>query len=105
MSTFYLLPPRPLLADQIADYLKGLFPGLTWDTADRLDFVESLTAAATRQPGVYVVFREELPDGEPARQALVDGFGAEDGDDVIELRPGPRPGELVARRWPVRAAA
>jgi hypothetical protein len=46
-----------------------------------------------------------LPDGEPARQALVNGFGAEDGDDVIELRPGPRPGELVARRWPVRAAA
>jgi hypothetical protein len=34
-------------------------------------------------------------------QALVNGFGAEVGDEVIEVRPGGRPGEIIARRWRV----
>jgi len=34
MSTFYLLPPRPLLGESFAGYLQTLFPGLTWDRAD-----------------------------------------------------------------------
>jgi len=54
---------------------------------------------------VHVVYREELPDGEDAGRALADGFGAEPGDDVIELRVADRPGELAVRRWRVAAAA
>jgi hypothetical protein len=105
MSVFYLLPPRPLLGEHFAGYLRGLFPGLDWDAPTRLNLADALSAAASCHPHVHVVFREELPEGEPARRALVDGFGAEEGDEVVEVRPGGRPGELIARRWQVRLAA
>ena len=105
MSVFYVLPPRPLLAEHFTAYLRGLFPGLDWESSSRLNLTEALTAAATCHPDVYVVFREELPAGESTRQALVNGFGAEEGDEVVEVRPGGRPGELSARRWSIRFAA
>lgn len=103
MSTFYLLPPRPYLGERFASYLQGLFPGLRWDRAVWSNLADGLAAAATCQPGVYVVYREELPEGEDMERALADGFGAEPGDEVIEVRPG----EPAARRWQVgrRAAA
>jgi hypothetical protein len=105
MSVFYVLPPRPLLAEHVAAYLRGFFPGLDWSPATRLNLTEALAAAGTCHPDVYVVFREELPEGESTRQALVDGFGAEEGDEVVEVRAGGRPGELTSRRWLIRPAA
>ena len=33
MSTFYVLPPRPVLGERFAGYLKTLFPGLDWNQA------------------------------------------------------------------------
>jgi len=105
MSVFYVLPPRPLLAEQFAAYLRGFFPGLDWNPATRLNLTEALAAAGTCHPDVYVVFREELPDGESTRQGLIDGFGAEDGDEVIEVRAGGRPGDFTSRRWLIRLAA
>ncbi|HZT79271.1 MAG TPA: hypothetical protein VFA26_03560 [Gemmataceae bacterium] len=99
MSTFYLLPPRPLLRDRLA----GLLPGLDGAADFWSAFVDLIGQLADRRPGTYVVFREELPDGEDPARALADGFGAEDGDEVIEVRPGPTPGELTARRWRLAA--
>lgn len=104
MSLFFVLPPRPLLGEHFAAYLRSLFPGLDWDARARSDLAEALAAAISR-PDVYVVFREELPDGESTHRALADGFGAEAGDEVIEVRAGSRPGELVARRSLLRPAA
>ena len=103
MSTFYLLPPRPLLAEQVRGFLHAVLPGLDWDEAARGLLPDLIGAAAGACPDVYVVYREELPDGEPPARALVNGFGAEPGDQVIEVRPGGRPGELTARRWHVGA--
>lgn len=105
MSVFYLLPPRPYLGQRFADYLQGLFPGLKWDSAVWASLADGLAAAATCHEDVYVVYREELPEGEDPQRALADGFGAEPGDEVIELRVAGRPGELAVRRWLIGAAA
>ena len=105
MSTFYLLPPRPYLGERFAHYLQSLFPGLTWDSAAWGNLADGLAAAATCHADVYVVYREELPDGEDPARALADGFGAEPGDEVIELRAASRPGELAVRHWRVGEAA
>jgi hypothetical protein len=105
VSTFYLLPPRPYLGEHFASYLQGLFPGLHWDSAVWANLAEGLVAAATCHAGVYVVYREELAEGEDPAQALADGFGAEPGDEVIELRAAERPGALAVRRWRIGAAA
>jgi hypothetical protein len=60
---------------------------------------------AVRDPDVYIVHREELPAGETVAQALADGFGAEPGDEVIEIRPGHKLGEWASLRWHLDNAA
>ena len=105
MSTFYLLPPRPYLGEHFAAYLEMHFPGLHWDSSLWANLADGLAAAATCHSGVHVIHREELPEGEDPIQALVDGFGAEPGDEVIEVRLVNRPGEPGVRRWQVGAAA
>ena len=99
MSTFYLLPPRPYLGDCVAHLLRPLLPGVAWDPARRGDLAEVVETALSRQGDVFVVYREDLPAGEVLDRALADGYGAQSGDEVVEVRPGVRPGELTARRW------
>ena len=101
MSTFYLLPPRPVLGERLAGFLQAILPGLDWDTATRTLLAESVAAAASARENVFVVYREDLPEGEPPARALADGYGAEAGDEVIEVRPSGGAGELTARRWKV----
>src|SRR5262249_38282485 len=101
MSTFYLLPPRPMLGARFADYLETLFPGLDWADNRWTELAEVLGAAASRHPDVYVVYREDLPEGEEPARALADGFGAEAGDQVVEVLPGMGPGGLTTRSWQV----
>jgi hypothetical protein len=101
MSLFYLMPPRPFLGDRFADFLQTVFPGLDWDSSSRLSLAEMLGEAAVEHDGVYVIYRDELPGGESPTVALVNGFGAEPGDEIVEVRPGGRPGEIVTRRWRV----
>lgn len=103
MSTFYLLPPRPTVGEQFAGFLQHLFPGLQWDAAHRNHFADALGEAACAHPDVYVVYREDLPPGESAARTLVDAFGAEPGDEVVELRLAGRGGAWTAARWRVPA--
>jgi hypothetical protein len=107
VSTFYLLPPRPLAGDAVARFFHTLFPGLDWDSSARAALADAAAALAGSRPGFFVVFRDDLPHGEPPARALVDGFGAEPGDEVVEVLPAAAAGELTSRRWrlPGRAAA
>ena len=98
MATFYLLPPRALLADHLADWMTRALPGVDWDVASRRHLAELVAVAASR-PGVFLVYRDELPHGESPQQALQDGFGADIGDEVVEVRLGNRSGEFTSRRW------
>jgi hypothetical protein len=99
MSTFYLLPPRPLLADRFVAFLRGVFPGLDWGAARRLGLTGALEEAVREHDGVYVVYREDLPEGQPLSQTLADAFGAEAGDEVVEVHATGRPGEVSTHRW------
>jgi hypothetical protein len=103
MSTFYLLPPRPVLGERLAGFLRAVLPGLDWDVQTRVNLTEAISAAAEVHDDVFVIYREELPEGETPSEALTTAFGAESGDEVVEVRPGPHPGELTTRRWRVGA--
>ena len=105
MSTFYLLPSRPEIGQLFADYLASLFPGLPLGRQHWPALADALGAAATCDSDVYVVYREELPEGEDPATALTDGFGATAGDEIIELVPGKQPRELATRRWRLGGAA
>jgi hypothetical protein len=107
MSTFYLLPPRPHLARRFTAFLAAWFPGLNWQGSGCADLIEGLAETASRHPDVFVVHREDLPEGEEPIRALIDGFGAEAGDEVIELVSGPEGDPVTSRRWrlPVNGAS
>jgi hypothetical protein len=104
VSTFYVLPPRPVLGERFAGFLQLVFPGLQFDDATRAELADILGRAAAGRGDVYVVYREDLPPGERVARALVDAFGAEPGDEVIEVRPAGHGSELTAARWRVAVA-
>jgi hypothetical protein len=99
MSTFYLLPSRHLLGRQFADVLGTLFSGLNWPSSSWPDLAELLGGAAVTQQDVYVVFRDDLPDGVGAEDGLSIACGAEAGDEVVEVLPGAWLGDVDVRRW------
>jgi len=105
MSTFYLLPPSSLVAESLVGYLNAFLPGLPLARRIQESVAEALLSAATDQPEVYVVYREELPEGEDTAQALMEVFGAEAGDEVVEFRSGARLGETRIHRWRLGIAA
>jgi hypothetical protein len=96
VSTFYLLPPRPMLGQQFAAFLQGCFPGLNWPGSARAELAELLSTTAQQQAGVYVVFREDVPENVDLGQTMVNDFGATTGDEVVEVSTAG-----VPRRWQV----
>ena len=99
MSTFYVLPSRPLLGQRFAEFLENVFPGLQWPRDQWRDLAEVLGAETLRQPDTYVVYREDVPDGIALAEALVRDCGAAPGDEVVEVSLGGRLAILTARRW------
>jgi hypothetical protein len=101
MATFYVLPSRPQLGQRFAELLGGLFPSTAWPREDWLDLAEALGAAATSQPDVFVVFAEDLPADRELGPSLIERFGAEAGDDVVEIRLGRNLADVAVERWRV----
>jgi hypothetical protein len=83
MATFYLLPPRELLERAVGELLGKLLPGLPLP-ADTWDALARDVAAAAGWSDVYLIPRDELPDGDPA-EALAAGYGADPADRVVEV--------------------
>jgi hypothetical protein len=102
MSTFYVLPSRPLLEDYFAEALKPLLPCASNHPSMLTEILES---AMLLHPDVFVVHREELPEADDLTRALQEGFGAEPGDEVIEVRSGKTRRDWTSRRWRLADAA
>src|SRR5271168_285285 len=73
MSTFYLLPARPLFGDRLTTFLQTLLPGLDWDMSARTGLADAVADVAVSETDAFLVFRDDLPAGERVAQALVDG--------------------------------
>lgn len=99
MSTFYLLPSRPLLGERLAGVLQSFFPGLDWNRTRWSELADTLGQAVVDRPDVFVVYREELPADEDPVTALTEGYGAVAGDEVIEVHTGATLDEIHSRRW------
>jgi hypothetical protein len=102
MSTFYLLPSRSLLEEYLAEALQPLLPGIAEHPSYLIEILESTLFL---HPDVFVVYREELPEAADLTAALKDGFGAEPGDQVIEVRPGKTRRDWTNWRWQLPNAA
>jgi hypothetical protein len=103
MARFYVLPPRSFLASCFSRYLETLLPGLDDGDSTGHHLAESLLASASTRTSFYLIHREELPAGEDLERALADGYGAEAGDEIVEVRAGSRVGDVSTRRWQMSA--
>jgi hypothetical protein len=104
VSTFFVLPPRPLLARAYAEFLATVLPGVSLSHVTWGDVADALAAVLRQGQDVFLLHREDLPDGEDPARALVDGFGAEPGDEVVEV-PATVPVGAPVRRWRLPEAA
>src|SRR5579872_860329 len=86
MATFYVMPSRLALGQRFGEFLSALFPGLYWQRTCWSDLAENVAAAAAVRPGVFIVFREDLADEDNPDHSLARDFGAEPGDEIIEVR-------------------
>lgn len=99
MSTFYVMPSRLLLGQVFGEFLASLFPGLSWNRFEWEDLGEALGTAARIQPEVYVLFREDLANEDDLPGSLERDFGAELGDQIIEVSVGE--GGPNVRHWQI----
>lgn len=84
MATFYLLPPRECLERAVGDLFARLLPGLPLPADAWSLLADRLATAGGWADDVFLVPRDELPDG-PSAEALADGYGAEPGDRIVEV--------------------
>ena len=99
MSTFYVLPSRPLLGQVFAEFLGNFFPRLAWPRDEWRDLAETLTAHLLRHTDCFLVYREDLPDGVPLSETLVRDYGAALADEVVEVSLGSRSAGLTTQHW------
>ncbi len=99
MSTFYVLPSRPLLGQRFAEFLGDIFPGMAWQRDEWRELAETLAAELSRHADQYVVYREDMAEGAPLDETLARDFGAASGDEVVEVALGGRLAALATRRW------
>jgi hypothetical protein len=103
MATFYVLPPRAVLGECLARFLRPFIPGVPVNRELCADLIDSLVAAASGE-NACILHREELPEGHDMSEALRDACGAEDGDQIILVNVGPKPDEPRVRVWTLAAA-
>ncbi len=104
MAVFYVLPPRPALGECLAKMLRPFVPGALISPDLCADFVDSLVSGSPEADDFYVVYREDLPEGEEVNTALREGFGAEVGDQIVCVSIGAQAAEPRVKMWRLEAA-
>ena len=104
MSVFYVLPPRPVLGDCLARLLRLYVPGATISPDSCAEMVAALVSESPEGDELYVVHREDLPENEDVSGSLREGFGAETGDQIVEVSISLKPDEPQVNIWTLAAA-
>lgn len=87
MSVFYVLPPRAQIGQHFEEFLSSVFPGLSWPRGDWGDLAEALAQAGESQPGIYVLFADDMDESIGIDASAMRDFGAVVGDEIIVVRP------------------
>lgn len=87
VATFLVLPPRELLEHAVTEFANRILPGLPKPLGLADVLLAHVVAGVDGTDRTYVIYREELPDSGDAVNVLVEAFGAEPGDRVLEIGP------------------
>jgi len=85
MAEFYVIPPRECLEQAVAEFLGRVLPGLPAPPAVTDALLASVEFEANRGGDIYLIHREDLPGTRDVVNDLIDAYGAERGDQVIEI--------------------
>ena len=104
MATFYVLPPRECLEQAVTAFCERVLPGVPVGSAACEAFLAAVSGELSAEDDVFFLHREDLPAADDVEAELTAGFGAEPGDEVVEI--GLAAGSVPARvrRWAVGAA-
>ncbi|MCS6864893.1 MAG: hypothetical protein RMJ56_05875 [Gemmataceae bacterium] len=103
MATFYVLPPRSCLDEAVRTFLTRFLPGLPLPAEVWSIVVDHLAQVANWPEDTFWIPRDELPEG-AVSEALVEGYGAEPGDQVVEVHLARPPRTTVVPHQPVALA-
>jgi hypothetical protein len=95
MADFILLPPRPVIGEEIARLIRPYLPAVRLTASDCIRFLEIVVEA--NRGRAFLVHRDDLPDGEEVATAIRDGFGADTGDRIVQISVSNRVGEPRVR--------
>ena len=98
MATFYVLPARPLFEQMIDRLLAEWLPTVPGPVIPAEELTDLVRANAERKADIFIVYRDELPEGVNVIDGLRDAFGAENGDDITELHLAPN-GQVRAKSF------
>ena len=100
MSTFYVLPPRPVFGDHLAAFLQAFLPGLDWDAAARAGLADAVADVAVSETDAYLILpRRSARRRAPSPQALTTVSGRRRTTKWSRCGIGGRAGEPAASRW------
>jgi hypothetical protein len=85
MATFYLIPPRECLEQAVAEFLTRVLPSLPTDPSIAEALLAAVEFEANRTDDAYLIHREDLPGYRDVVTDLIEEFGAEPGDRVVEI--------------------
>ncbi len=99
MAFFYLMPSRSTVGERFAVLLHEWFPGQAWDLQHPAELAERLAEGVQKRDDTFVVFQEDLADDLPIERVLQRDFGADVGDDVIDVRLGSHLLDTQSHHW------
>jgi hypothetical protein len=99
VSTFYLLPPRESLEGLANEFASRLLPGLP--VAEQ--FWERLLNELVDGREIFILHREDLAGEGDLASELTEEFGAEPGDQIIEVGSISLQRPSSVRVWQIQA--
>lgn len=102
MATFFVIPPRECLEQAIVEFVGRVLPSVPTSPAVLEAFLGALELEANRQEDVFFIHREDLGGFDDPVRELIEAFGAETGDKVIEIGATVSSRAATLRRCTVR---
>ena len=96
MARFLILPAREIIEHSVAEFIGRLLPGHAVPAGLWERIVRDVT-----ENQAFVLHREELMEEGDVIDSLVQGFGAEPGDDVTEIEPIRANREGRSKTWQI----
>ena len=102
MATFFVIPPRECLEQALVEFVGRILPSLPTSPAVAEAFLGALELEANRAGDAFFVHREDLGGSDDPARELIDAFGAEPGDGIVEIGPTAASRTATVRRRTVR---